>query len=182
MSPTTGGGGKALELQRMFPTMPVVTDIVPTMKCIDAVRNAVGAEVSDSFGSGVGQALAAAPLGISIDYRDKLDSIGDHEFIVDLAGMPSVEAAAKAVADPRVTELDAPISGEKPEPKTPVTIPGRRRRDRPRCEQRVPHAGRRRRKPAGGPIRDRAGPGRPGRLRLVRRWCPEQPVLHREGQ
>jgi hypothetical protein len=123
-APATPRAARPLELQRMFTTLPVVTDIVPTMKYVAGVHNAVGAELSNSFGTGVAHAMSAAQFGISVDYRDKLNTGNVQEFLVVLIRMPSADAANAAVADPQVMNADDPILGEEPKPKSPLIIPG----------------------------------------------------------
>ncbi len=123
-APATPRAARPLELQRMVTTMPVVTDIVPTMKYVAGIHNAVASTLSDSFGSGVGHAMSAAQFGISIDYRDKLHTEPVREFLVALIRMPSADAANAAVADPQVMDTDEQIFGGAPKPKSPLTIPG----------------------------------------------------------
>lgn len=122
-APATPRAARPLEIQRMFTTMPIVTDIVPTMKYVASIHNALPAVLADSFGAGVAHAMAAAQFGISIDYRDKLDTEGAGEFLVVLIRMPSADAANAAVADPQVMGTDGPILGHAPKTKSALTIP-----------------------------------------------------------
>ncbi|MFL0243287.1 hypothetical protein [Mycobacterium sp. SMC-17] len=122
--PATPRAARPLEIQRMFTTMPVVTDVAPTMKYVAGVHNAIGTTLADSFGAGIAHAVSAAQFGISIDYRDKLHTDGAREFLVVLIRMPSTDAANAAVADPQVMGTDDPIlSSDAPKPKTALTIP-----------------------------------------------------------
>ena len=123
-APATPRAARPLELPRMFTTMPVVTDIVPAMRYVAGVHNAVSATLAGSFGSGIAHAMSAAQFGISINYRDGLNTEGAREFIVVLIRMPSADAANAAVADPQVMSADDPILGEAQKPKSPLTIPG----------------------------------------------------------
>lgn len=123
-APTTFRAARPLEIQRMFTTMPVVTDIDPTMTYVAGIHNAISATLADSFGAGIAHALSAAQFGISIDYRDNLNTNSAREFLVILTRMPSSDAANAAVADPQVMASDDPIMGEAPKPKSPLTLPG----------------------------------------------------------
>jgi len=123
-APTTFRAARPLELQRMFTTMPVVTDIDATMTSVAGIHNAISTTLANSFGAGIAHAMSAAQFGISIDYRDNLTTNDAHEFLVILTRMPSADAANAAVADPQIMASDDPIMGEEPKPKSPLTIPG----------------------------------------------------------
>lgn len=123
-APTTPRAARPLELQRMFTTMPIVTDIVPAMAYVAGIHNAIPATIADSFGGGVAHAMSAAQFGISIDYRDSLTTNSGNEFLVILTRMPSADAANAAVADPQVMAPDDSILGQAPKSKSPLTIPG----------------------------------------------------------
>ncbi|GAA2401253.1 DUF7373 family lipoprotein [Mycolicibacterium llatzerense] len=123
-APATPRAARPLEIQRMFTTMPIVTDIAPTMKYVAGIHNAVATTLADDFGSGVAHAVSAAQFGISIDYRDKLHTDGAQEFLVVLIRMPSANAADAAVADPQVMGTDDQMFGAAPKPKSALIIPG----------------------------------------------------------
>ncbi|MET9325792.1 hypothetical protein [Tsukamurella sp. NPDC003166] len=116
---------KALEMQRMFTTMPVVTDIVPSMTYIRAVHNAAGESVADAFGSGVAAATKASKFGNFVAYGDSAEAgASSHEFIVALMRMPSAEEATAAATAPSVLAADTPPSDQSPTPKTPLPLAG----------------------------------------------------------
>jgi len=122
-APATPRAARPLEIQRMFTTMPIVTDVAPTMKYVAGVHNAIATTLADSFGAGIAQAVSAAQFGISIDYRDKLHTDGAREFLVVLIRMPSADAANSAVTDPQVMGTDDPVLGsDAPKPKSALTI------------------------------------------------------------
>ncbi len=122
-APATPRAARPLGIQRMFTTMPIVTDVAPTMKYVAGIHNAVAATLANSFGSGVAHAMSAGQFGISVDYRDQLHTNSTSEFLVVLIRMPSPDSANAAVADPQIVGADDPILGEAPKPKSALTIP-----------------------------------------------------------
>ncbi len=127
ISPPSEGEAKVLEGRRMLETIPVVTDVDPAMKYSNGVQVVNGTGLSSSFGSGIGAAVQAMQVGVTVDYRDKspndTGSVAG-EFLVALIRMPSAAQATKAVNDPAVTATDAPAFGEASPPKVPAQIPG----------------------------------------------------------